>query len=102
MENKKTEKTKMKKTKIRKIKNGKLKNQKIKNKLLIMISKLVLNIIKAISPRLKSEILNEVIRLILSKAELVYNWVIAPQSHPCDNQYEKGDRAGKNAPPRPF
>ena len=37
-----------------------------------MISKLVLNIIKAISPRLKSKILNEIIRLILSKAELVY------------------------------
>ena len=72
----KWENQKWKKTKSRKIKNGKVKNQKrkklkIKNKLLKIKSKLVLNIIEAISPRLKSEILNEIIRLILSKAELV-------------------------------
>ena len=35
------------------------------------IIQIIINIIKAISPRLKSEILNEIIRLILSKAELV-------------------------------
>ena len=33
---------------------------------------IIINIIKAISPRLKSEILNEIIRPILSKAELVF------------------------------
>ena len=75
MENIKMGKPKMKKNsekaKNRKMKSGKVKNQIIKNKLLKIISKLVPNIIKAISPRLKSEILNEIIRLILSKAELV-------------------------------
>ena len=45
-----------------------------------MISKLVLNIIKAISPRLKSKILNEIIRLILSKAELV-KLTVAPHQY---------------------
>ena len=78
--NKKTEKSKIEmpkkqktKTEKQKRKKQKRKKQKIKNKLLKINSKLVLNIIKAISPRLKSEILNEIIRLILSKAELVFN-----------------------------
>merc|ERR1711867_341451 len=68
---KKSEKAKNRKMKSGKVKNQKRKNQIIKNKLLKIISKLVPNIIKAISPRLESEILNEIIRLILSKAELV-------------------------------
>ena len=69
---KKSEKAKNRKMKSGKVKNQKRKNQIIKNKLLKIISKLVPNIIKAISPRLESKILNKIMRLILSKAELVY------------------------------
>ena len=75
-ENSKIEMPKKQKTKTEKPKRKKQKRkkQKIKNKLLKINSKLVLNIIEAISPRLKSEILNEIIRLILSKAELVISY----------------------------